>query len=150
MPAILSASVRAQILDPHVAQHAICEIHQMGAMRPPRIAYLVVLSIHEVKDGETRPNVTRMAVTFRHISGRCGVLPVFPVLSPEPWPLLEAKATRYAATLAAGEWPDTPRSITLDRADSSIIHGRHFVEGMIRSGVPMRVNVIWFARKSSD
>ena len=70
MPAILSASVRAQILDRHVAQHAECEIHQIGAMRPPGIAYLVVLSIHEIKDGETRPNVTRTAVTFSRISAR--------------------------------------------------------------------------------
>jgi hypothetical protein len=77
--AILSASVRAQILDRHVAQHAECEIHQIRAMRPPRIAHLVVLSIHEVKDGESRPNVTRTAVTFSHISGRCAVLPVTPL-----------------------------------------------------------------------
>ena len=78
VPATLSASVRAQILDRHVAQHAECEIHQIGAMRPPRIAYLVVLSIHEVKDGETRPNVTSAAVTVSHISGRCAVLRVTP------------------------------------------------------------------------
>ena len=51
-------------------------MHQMGAMRPPRIPYLVVLSIHEVKDGKTRPNVTRTAVTFSQISGRCAVRPV--------------------------------------------------------------------------
>jgi hypothetical protein len=38
-------------------------------MRPPRIAYLVVLSSHEVNDGMARPNVTRVAVTFSHIQG---------------------------------------------------------------------------------
>ena len=53
-------------------------------MRPPRIAYLVVMSIHEVNDGMARPNVTRAAVTFSHSSGRCAVLAVTPCKTVRP------------------------------------------------------------------
>ena len=52
-----------------VAEHPKCEVHQIGAMRPPRITDQFVLTTHEVKDATAQPNVTSsdvaQSVTFR-------------------------------------------------------------------------------------
>ena len=40
---------------PDVAEHTKCQVHQIGAMRSPRISYLVVLRIHKAKGRDSRP-----------------------------------------------------------------------------------------------